>query len=172
VCENWKTPGFFVATRAEKKQVFAGFNQGSRDGCTLAGKNAPQSPMKMKYLSIIASLLVLTAPGVFGQSPILNTAFVNISNGGTFSFGSTTALLDDSGDFTMAANSQVIWPVDAAGRFAGYSGIDVDGTTSFDPTAKLTLNLINGYSPQDGASFELFHFFGPVLGTPQFNVPA
>ena len=107
--------------------------------------------MKTKHLLLTATLLALLAPAGLAAHRILPV--------GTFSLGSGATLT-----FSDIFSTE---------RGVGYDAIDVTGNASFTATGTIRMLLRSGYAPQDGDSYELFHFLGTVSGAaPQFNVPA
>ena len=154
--------------------------------------------MKTKHLHLSAILLALAAQTSFGQSSIIDfsafdssgsiiiagssgfsyprpstIAAFHIANAYTWNIDTTTLFINDVGDFTMEGGARLNLQLGGAGRFHGYSGIDVHGSVDLDPNATIGLALINGYAPQNGDRFELLHFLGTISSaTPQFDVPA
>ena len=107
--------------------------------------------MKTKHLLLTATLLALLAPAGLAAHRVIPV--------GTFSMGSSAIIT-----FPDIFSTE---------RGVGYDAIDVTGNASFTATSTIRMLLRSGYAPQDGDSYELFHFLGTVSGAaPQFNVPA
>jgi len=75
--------------------------------------------------------------------------------GGNLSPGASPGLLTVTGDYSASAASTLTIEISGPARGAdpGYDAMDVSGTASLDGT--LSVQLLNGYAPADGAQFHI-----------------
>jgi autotransporter-associated beta strand protein len=87
----------------------------------------------------------------------------NLTNqGGNFSPGHATALSTVSGDFVQAAGKLII-ELDGTSPGTGFDRLDVGGSASL--AGSLEVNLLDGFLPSPGSSFEFLRATAGVSGT-------
>ncbi len=101
------------------------------------------------------TVTVASAGTLAGSGSILGHTTVS----GRVAPGSSPGLLDFKGNLTFLAASQVVMEISATGvRGLNYDAVNVGGSLSIDPTATLSIVLIDGYTPVWGDSFDLFDY--------------
>ena len=93
----------------------------------------------------------LTNTGTFGGG---GTFTGSLTSGGTLSPGNSPGLLTITGNLTLLSTSQLIIELGGLVEGVSYDHIDVGGTLTFG--GDLMVNLIDGFSPVSGTSFNLF----------------
>ena len=83
--------------------------------------------------------------------------------GGTLSPGMSAGVLKFGGDLSLEATGTVKMELGGQLRGVQFDGVDVAGALLYGGTLEIV--LLNGFSPQNGASFDLFDGFRSYSGT-------
>ncbi len=135
----------------------------------LSGSNTYSGPTTISQGELVvdgslASPVTVNSGGALGGTGYLSSVTVNA--GGTLAPGDPLGVLHLSGNLVLAANAAMDYELDTPGN--GYDQLEISGLATLNGT--LNVNLLSGFSPSDGDSFEILE--GRTTGSfSQINLP-